>query len=136
MRMFDDQLSPATSGIRLASVDQAAARPQSETMNPLKENQPGETDERAGTQKGNTLPAQGELQKPKPRLPHEHDESADSQATDSQAADRPDADRSQQAFADVARGLVDTDRRSAYENQQIAGRLDRRNVERRKQPRR
>lgn len=132
MRMFDDQLSPAAPGIALAGAVRAAGRPQAETMNPLKENRPGETDEHAGTHQGNTMPAQGEAQKP--RLPHEHDESADSQ--DGQAADRAGTDRSQQAFADVARGLVDTDRRSAYENPQIAGRLDRRNVERRKQPRR
>lgn len=98
-------------------------------MNPLKENQPGEIDEHAGTHKGNTTPAQGEAQQP--RLPHEHDESADNQAS----ADRPAAGRTRQAFEDVERGVVDTDRRSAYENQQIAGRLDRRNVERRKQPR-
>lgn len=120
----------APPGIALAGAERAAGRPPAETMNPLKENRPGATDERTDAKKGNTLPAQGEAQTPKPRLPHEHDESADSRA-----AGRPD-DHSQRAFADVARGLVDTDRRSACENPQIAGRLDRRNVERRKEPRR
>lgn len=102
-------------------------------MNPLKEHKPGEADPRAGPQKGNTTSGQGDttVPTPVPRLPHEHDESADNQAAD----DRPSAERTQQGFEDVARGLVDTDRRSAYENQEIAGRLDQRNVERRKQPR-
>lgn len=97
--------------------------------NPLKQNRPGEIDDHAGTHKGNTTQQQEQAQVP--RLPHEHDESADNQA----AEDRPSAERMEQAHKDVERGLVDTDRRSAYENQQIAGRLDQRNVERRKQPR-
>jgi len=102
-------------------------------MNPLKENKPGEIDDHAGTHKGNTTSQQGETTAPAqvPRLPHEHDESADNQA----ANDRPSQERTEQGFRDVERGLVDTDRRSATENQQIAGRLDQRNVERRKQPR-
>lgn len=83
--------------------------------------------------RGDTVPAPGESlpSAPTPRLPHEHDESADQQGS----TDRPSADRTEQAYRDVERGVVDTDRRSAYENQQIAGRLDQRNVERRKQKR-
>lgn len=98
----------------------------------LKEQRPGESDDRAGSQKGNTTPAQGEtLPTEVPRLPHEQDESADSQ----RAEDRPSANRTEQAYRDLVGGVVDTDRRSAHENQQIQGRLDQRNVERRKQPR-
>ena len=104
-----------------------------DAMNPVAQDKPGETDARVGTQKGNTQSEQGDttVPTPVPRLPHEHDESADNQA----AAERPSAERTQQAFRDLERGVVDTDRRSAYENQEIAGRLDQRNVERRKQPR-
>ncbi|RZL00535.1 MAG: hypothetical protein EOP36_15255 [Rubrivivax sp.] len=51
---------------------------------------------------GDTLPrVKG---KSSPRLPHEHDESADSQHTEEP---RPEI---QQAHADLERGLVDTDR--------------------------
>lgn len=105
-------------------------------MNPQADDKPGKTDDRddrAGAGKGNTTSEQGDttVPTPVPRLPHEHDESADNQA----APQRPSAERTQQGFRDVERGLVDTDRRSAYENQEIAGRLDQRNVERRKQPR-
>jgi hypothetical protein len=55
---------------------------------------------------GQTTPSRGEERVP--RLPHEHDESADSQV--GKAADSPGAERSRQAFEDVERGLVDTDR--------------------------
>lgn len=51
-----------------------------------------------------TSPAQG--QHPAPRLPHEHDQSADSQ----QGAEHTGAEVGRQAHADVQRGLVDTDR--------------------------
>jgi hypothetical protein len=37
---------------------------------------------------GNTVTAQGEAPSPKPRMPHERDESADSQSTDNPAARR------------------------------------------------
>lgn len=51
---------------------------------------------------GDTLPrVKG---KPSPRLPHEHDESADSQHVEEP---RPEM---KQAQADIERGLVDTDR--------------------------
>lgn len=98
-------------------------------MNPLKENRPGEIDEHAGTDKGNTTRQQGGAQVP--RLPHEHDQSADQQA----GADRPSAERTQMAFDDIERGVIDTDRRSAYyEDQRIPGRQDRRRADRRQQP--
>lgn len=102
-------------------------------MNLAAEKKPDERDDRAGAGKGDTKPEQGDTTTPTPvpRLPHEHDESADNQA----AEERPSAERTQQGFRDVERGVVDTDRRSAYENQEIAGRLDQRNIERRKQPR-
>ena len=53
---------------------------------------------------GNTVTAQGEAPEPKPRLPHEHDESADSQATDNPAARRV----GQIAHDGVERGQQDT----------------------------
>ena len=43
-----------------------------------------------------------------PRLPHERDESADSQSEG--AGDSPGAELARQAFEDVERGLVNTDR--------------------------
>jgi hypothetical protein len=55
---------------------------------------------------GQTTPAQAEDRVP--RLPHEHDESADSQA--GEAGELPSAEHSRQAFDDVERGLVNTDR--------------------------
>ena len=55
---------------------------------------------------GHTTPSQGEERVP--RLPHERDESADSQA--GKAGESPSAEQSQQAFEDVERGLVNTDR--------------------------
>ncbi len=58
--------------------------------------------------KGRTAPSQGEtsVQEQVPRLPHEHDESSDSQ-TQRTAGQRA---VGSQAAADVKRGLVDTDR--------------------------
>jgi len=53
-----------------------------------------------------TLPAQGETQRPAPRLPHEHDESADNQAASEPSAQR----MGQAAREDIERGVVDTDR--------------------------
>lgn len=63
---------------------------------------PVAADARAARRGARTLPsANGE---PVPRLPHEHDESSDSQqGTDAEGV-------MQQAHADVQRGLVDTDR--------------------------
>lgn len=56
--------------------------------------------------RGNTVPVQGETQERVPRMPHERDESADSQG-----ASEPSARRMGQAgHDDIERGLVDTDR--------------------------
>ena len=55
---------------------------------------------------GETLPAQGPNQERAPRMPHERDESADSQRADEPSADR----MGDIAHDDVARGLVDTDK--------------------------
>ena len=55
---------------------------------------------------GNTSTAQGETQRPVPRMPHERDESADQQAQRLPAADRV----GKQAHADLADGLADTSR--------------------------
>ncbi len=60
----------------------------------------------ADANKGNTVPAQGETQGPVPRLPHERDESADSQAAQEQSGERV----GKQAHEDIERGLVDTDK--------------------------
>ena len=67
---------------------------------------------------GQTLPAQGETgsQEKVPRLPHERDESSDSQ----EVTKEPTTQRmGELAHADLERGLVDTDRRpvldKAYE---------------------
>lgn len=60
----------------------------------------------ADANKGNTVPAQGETQEPVPRLPHERDESADSQAAQEQSGERV----GKQAHEDIERGLVDTDK--------------------------
>jgi hypothetical protein len=54
---------------------------------------------------GNTVPLQGETQERSPRAPHEHDESADSQAQDEPSSQRV----GQAAREDVERGVVDTD---------------------------
>lgn len=56
--------------------------------------------------KGNTVPVQGETQERAPRMPHERDESADSQAASEPSARRV----GKIAHDDVERGLVDTDK--------------------------
>lgn len=56
----------------------------------------------ASPKHGNTLPRVDD--EPAPRLPHEHDESSDSQVIEEPRA------VIQQAHEDVRRGLVDTDR--------------------------
>ena len=55
---------------------------------------------------GNTVPAQGEteVQDKVPRLPHEHDESADSQPSREPSGQRVGA----AAYRDLARGAMDT----------------------------
>jgi hypothetical protein len=58
---------------------------------------------------GNTVPAQGETQQRSPRMPHERDESADSQA-----ADEPSGRRMGQVSHDaVEQGQVDTSKGEA-----------------------
>jgi hypothetical protein len=58
----------------------------------------------APSSRGKTQTAQGENQEPKPRLPHERDESADSQSADNPAARR----MGELAHDDVQDGLQDT----------------------------
>ena len=60
----------------------------------------------ADANKGNTVPAQGETREKVPRMPHEMDESADSQAAQEQSGERI----GKQAQEDIERGLVDTDK--------------------------
>jgi hypothetical protein len=55
---------------------------------------------------GRTRPAQGPVQQPSPRMPHERDESADSQAADEPSAKR----MGRLAQEDIERGVVDTDK--------------------------
>lgn len=55
---------------------------------------------------GDTRAAQGPVQQPRPRMPHERDESVDSQA----AAEPSGRRMGQMAHDDVERGLVDTDK--------------------------
>jgi hypothetical protein len=60
---------------------------------------------------GNTVPAQGETQQRAPRMPHERDESADSQA-----AGEPSGQRVGQAGHDaLEQGQVDTDKGPALD---------------------
>lgn len=53
-----------------------------------------------------TRPAQGPAQEPQPRMPHERDESVDSQAAGEPSGKR----MGQIAHDDLERGLVDTDK--------------------------
>jgi hypothetical protein len=55
---------------------------------------------------GNTVTAQGENQAPKPRLPHERDESADSQSAQASSIDR----MGELAHDSLAQGHTDTDK--------------------------
>lgn len=61
---------------------------------------------KAQKREGDTLPAQGPAQQPVPRMPHERDESADSQSSDEPSAKR----MGRIAYDDIERGLVDTDK--------------------------
>jgi hypothetical protein len=61
--------------------------------------------------KGNTLPMQGETQESVPRMPHERDESADSQEASETSRDP----RGKIAHDDLAKGLVDTDKGPALD---------------------
>ena len=60
----------------------------------------------APASEGNTVPVQGENQVPKARMPHERDESADSQATEAPSARR----MGRIAHDSVEAGQVDTDK--------------------------
>jgi hypothetical protein len=60
---------------------------------------------------GNTVPVQGETQQRAPRMPHEHDESADSQAAGEASAQRV----GERAREDVEQGRVDTDKGPALD---------------------
>lgn len=71
---------------------------------PSRRHQASETKLR--TDRGETVPAQGETQQPVPRMPHERDESAQSQASAEPSAQRI----GQAAYDDLERGLVDTDK--------------------------
>lgn len=66
---------------------------------------------------GNTVMSQGETQSPKARMPHERDESADSQASQNPSVRR----MGEIAHDDVEEGQPDTDRGpvldAAYERQ-------------------
>ncbi len=74
---------------------------------PKQPDQPARASNRATpAPQGNTLPAQGQTQEPAPRTPNERDESADSQGGQEESSQRV----GRQAQADVARGLVDTDK--------------------------
>jgi len=65
---------------------------------------PARTDGRADAGEGKTRIEQGG--EPAPRLPHEHDQSSDSQQDQDGGASRV----GRQAHEDVERGLVDTDK--------------------------
>jgi hypothetical protein len=58
----------------------------------------------ARTPQGQTLPAQGERQEDVPRMPYEHDESADSQSREQSSAQ----DIGRIAHHDAKRGMPDT----------------------------
>ena len=71
---------------------------------PSRRRQP--TDIHPQADRGETVPAQGEDQQRVPKMPHERDESAGSQA-----AAEPSGQRiGQAAYDDLERGLVDTDK--------------------------
>jgi hypothetical protein len=76
-----------------------------------------ERDEPAKPTDGNTVTAQGENQAPKARMPHERDESADSQSPDASSTRR----MGRMAHDDVVEGQPDTDKGpaldAAYEQQ-------------------
>jgi hypothetical protein len=60
---------------------------------------------------GDTVPVQGETQERVPRMPHEHDESAESQSSGEPSGRAI----GQAAHEDVERGLVDTDKGPALD---------------------
>jgi hypothetical protein len=75
---------------------------------PSRRRQPPEAER---TRQGNTVPAQGETQQRTPRMPHERDESADSQA-----AGEPSGQRMGRAGQEaLEQGQVDTDKGPALD---------------------
>ena len=64
-----------------------------------------------GAAQGNTVAVQGEAQERSPRMPHERDESADSQQGGEASARRV----GQQAHDDLEQGQVDTDKGPAMD---------------------
>jgi len=64
------------------------------------------TTKQAKRSQGDTVPQQGENQERAPRLPHERDESAGSQAAANPGARR----MGKIAYADLREGLTDTDK--------------------------
>jgi hypothetical protein len=62
--------------------------------------------DRPDARRNDTEPAQGQRQREVPRMPHEHDESADSQA----GGDASSRSKGEAAYADVERGVADTTR--------------------------
>jgi hypothetical protein len=64
------------------------------------------SDAKPRAERGETIPVQGETQQRVPRMPHERDESAGSQAPAEPSARRV----GQVAHDDLERGLVDTDK--------------------------
>jgi hypothetical protein len=65
----------------------------------------------ASAHQGNTVPVQGETQQRSPRMPHEHDESADSQAAGEASGKR----MGERAREDLEQGQVDTDKGPALD---------------------
>lgn len=69
----------------------------------------GATPGKGPARQGNTVPVQGQNEtqgRPAPRLPHERDESADSQVASEPSGQR----MAQAAREDIERGVVDTDK--------------------------
>lgn len=65
----------------------------------------GVTKGKGPSRQANTVPVQGDLQTRAPRMPHERDESADSQVASEPSGPR----MAQVAREDIERGVVDTD---------------------------
>jgi len=70
-----------------------------------------EEEPKAQGRQGDTLPVQGSTQERTPRMPHERDESADSQPADEPSGKRMGGI----AHDDMERGLVDTDKGPALD---------------------
>lgn len=73
-------------------------------MSPTHRKPPSDPAGDSPVDQGETIPVRGEKREPK--LPHERDESADSQASEQPSQ----AEVGEQAYEDIDRGLVDTGR--------------------------